>query len=88
MYLLKYIIKDVPYFLHDGETFVGTEDRKEADVIGRNLLVLAVSVGGFDIVEVKDSAELTRKIGGIPYPIIEHRGGIGQRLWYGVRIVA
>lgn len=64
MFLLKFRVKDEDkeMLLHDGEAFVGGNSREQAEYASLNNSAKAVSVGGFDIVEV-DAKQLAEMIG-------------------------
>ena len=79
MFLLKFKLHGKEYLLHngEGESFVGAMTEDTAHVISSQNVGKAIGVGGFEIVEVKDSEELSNMIGGVPYSIISVSGGLG-----------
>jgi len=61
--------------LHDGESFVGGNTYEQAEYASINNSAKAVSVGGFDIVEITVE-ELSEAVGGVPYKILSIHGGL------------
>jgi hypothetical protein len=77
MFLLKFQVKNEGkiMLLHDGESFVGGNTYQQAEYASINNSAKAVSVGGFDIVEMTEE-ELLKVVGGIPYKILAVHGGL------------
>ena len=81
MFLLKFRIEkeNKDMLLHDGEAFVGGNTYEQAEYASINNSAKAVSVGGFDIVEVtpKELAELIGTTVDFPqYKILAVHGGL------------
>lgn len=75
MFLLKCKINGKSHFLHDGTNFIGGNSFREAEQASLNNSAKAISVGGFDIVEM-GVEELSEAIGGVPYTILHVNGGL------------
>lgn len=77
MFLLKFTHENKRYFLHNGTQFMGGEIESEARQTAIENTAKAISVGMFDITEVKSSEQLSDLIGGVPYNITDFHGGFG-----------
>jgi hypothetical protein len=77
MFLLKFGHENKQYFLHNGTQFMGGENESQARQTAIENTAKAISVGMFDITEVKTPEELSKLIGGVPYKITDFHGGLG-----------
>ena len=85
MYLLKFSRNGKNYLYHNGN-FVGGNTEEDAHRSAVANTAKSLSVGGFDIVEVKTTEELGRMVGGVPFKIISFSGGLLP--FEGVEIIA
>lgn len=77
MFLLKFRHQNKDYLLHNWNQFVGGNTEYQARQTAIQNTAKSISVGMFEIVEVKTSDELSNLIGGVPYKIIDFYGGFG-----------
>lgn len=77
MIVLKFNLHGKSRLLHNGKQFIGGETRRQAGWAIQSNTAVALTVGGFEMLDVTE-VELSEMIGGVPYKILDHSGGLGK----------